>query len=76
VIFSNERDLTGHFKDLPQGASHNVVVNEEANYGVAVGSRPRTSGCFGGLIFFDLTDPSKPTRLGCNGNDGYVHDVS
>jgi hypothetical protein len=70
-------DVTGHFMDLPIGASHNVVVNEEAQYGVAVGSRPRNeTECRSGLIFFDLSDPSNPTKLGCNGDDGYVHDVS
>ncbi|KAL9941540.1 hypothetical protein D7B24_005199 [Verticillium nonalfalfae] len=75
VRFSNEKDLTGHFADLPVGRSHNVVINEEANYGVAVGAAPRNGTCKAGLIFFDLTDPFKPTRLGCNGEDGYVHDA-
>ncbi|KAM0322522.1 hypothetical protein ACHAQA_009368 [Verticillium albo-atrum] len=75
VQFSNDKDLTGHFADLPLGRTHNVVINEEANYGVAVGAAPRNGTCKAGLIFFDLTDPSKPTRLGCNGEDGYVHDA-
>ncbi|ROT38384.1 hypothetical protein SODALDRAFT_277603 [Sodiomyces alkalinus F11] len=73
--FTNEEDLAGHFGDLPLGASHNVAVNEEAGYGIAVGARPRNQDCLGGLVFFDLTDPSNPTRLGCNSQDGYVHDV-
>ncbi|KAK3388001.1 hypothetical protein B0H63DRAFT_168077 [Podospora didyma] len=68
-------DVTGHFTDLPLGRSHNVVTNEELGYGVAVGVTPRTDACRAGLIFFDLKDPSKPTRLGCNGADGYVHDA-
>ncbi|KAM0322000.1 hypothetical protein ACHAQA_009741 [Verticillium albo-atrum] len=76
VIFDIEADVAGHFKDLTEGASHNVVVNEELNYGVAVGARPINSECYGGLIFFDLTDPTNPTRVGnCNGDDGYVHDA-
>jgi hypothetical protein len=75
VTFSNDKDLTGHFNELPIGAAHNVVVNEEGAYGVAVGARPREEDCLGGLIFFDLTDPSKPTRLGCQKEDGYVHDA-
>jgi choice-of-anchor B domain-containing protein len=61
--------------DLPDGASHNVVINEEVGYGVAVGARPRSGECAAGLIFFDLDDPTQPTRLGCNGADGYVHDA-
>jgi choice-of-anchor B domain-containing protein len=42
---------------------------------VAVGSRPRSTGCKAGLIMYDLKDPSKPTYVGCNGDDGYVHDA-
>lgn len=54
-----------------------MVINEEKNYAVAVGTRPRaaTSRCRGGLYFIDLTDPSKPTDLGCDPQDGYVHDA-
>jgi choice-of-anchor B domain-containing protein len=74
--FTNEDDLTGHWDELlPIGSTHNVVVNEEKNYGVAVGARPRDQGCFGGLHFFSLDDPSNPETLGCNGEDGYVHDA-
>lgn len=76
IAFSNEKDLTGHFiESLPLGRSHNVVINEEANYGVAVGVQPRNEGCMGGLHFFSLEDPSNPVALGCDGQDGYVHDV-
>lgn len=61
--------------DTPLNSMHNVVVDEENNYGVAVGARPRDVDCLSGLVFFDLSDPSNPTRLGCNGEDGYVHDA-
>ena len=77
VTFDGVTDLTGHFSEgLPQGSLHNVVVNEELGYGVAVGARPRTFGCLAGLQFFDLKDPSNPIALGCNPDDQYVHDVS
>ncbi|EXF75539.1 hypothetical protein CFIO01_06275 [Colletotrichum fioriniae PJ7] len=76
ILFTNENDLTGHFiESLPLGRSHNVVVNEEAKYAVAVGVQPRTEGCMGGLHFFSLEDPSNPVALGCDGQDGYVHDA-
>ncbi|TLS30960.1 hypothetical protein PpBr36_03852 [Pyricularia pennisetigena] len=75
VVFSNSRDLTARWNGLPTGRSHNVVVNEEKNYGVAVGAMPRTSSCRSGLIFFDLTDPANPKDLGCASGDGYVHDA-
>lgn len=76
VLFDQKEDITGHFNEsLPLGRSHNVIVNEEANYGVAVGAAPRTEACMGGLVFFNLEDPSNPEFLGCNGDDGYVHDA-
>ncbi|KAF4907578.1 hypothetical protein CGCF415_v007331 [Colletotrichum fructicola] len=76
ILFSNDKDLTGHFiETLPLGRSHNVVVNEEANYAVAVGVQPRNVSCMGGLYFFSLEDPSNPVALGCDGQDGYVHDA-
>ncbi|WDK13068.1 hypothetical protein CGRA01v4_04349 [Colletotrichum graminicola] len=76
VLFTNEDDLTGHFiESLPLGRSHNVVVNEEAKYAVAVGVQPRNEGCMGGLHFYDIEDPSNPVFLGCDGQDGYVHDA-
>jgi len=79
VMFDNivGSGLHGHVDFLPEGSTHNVVVNEEKSYAVAVGTRPRaaTSRCRGGLYFIDLTDPSKPTDLGCDPQDGYVHDA-
>lgn len=73
--FDAVKDLTDHFNDLPTGRTHNVVVNEELNYAVAVGAQPRNSTCLAGLIFIDLTDPSDPTTPGCATQDGYVHDA-
>ena len=77
VRFNNSVDLTGHFADLPRGRSHNVVINEELEYGVAVGAAPTNlaGACRGGLKFFSLKDPSNPVTLGCDGQDGYVHDA-
>jgi len=70
-------DVESHFFDLqPDGSMHNVHVNEELNYGIAMGNWFRDEACRGGLIFFNLTDPSSPNLLGCAGDDGYVHDVS
>lgn len=76
VALSNDKDLASIFKGLPVGRTHNVVVNEELSYGVAVGAAPRTDKCAAGLIFFDLKDPYNPVPLGCDPQDGYVHDVS
>ncbi|KAK8246283.1 hypothetical protein HDK90DRAFT_407549 [Phyllosticta capitalensis] len=75
VTFSNDADLTGLFKGLPIGRTHNVVVNEETNWVYAVGAAPRNSSCAAGLIFIDLSDPAHPTSPGCDPQDGYVHDA-
>lgn len=64
VTFSNAKDLTGHFKGLPIGRTHNVVTNPETNFIYAVGAAPRTSACKSGIIFIDISDPSKPTSPG------------
>jgi hypothetical protein len=57
------------------GRTHNIVINEEKKYAVAVGAQPRTDKCASGLIFIDLTNPAKPTSPGCAAQDGYVHDA-
>ncbi|KAF5381289.1 hypothetical protein D9615_008330 [Tricholomella constricta] len=63
------------FRGLPIGRTHNVVVNNELPYVVSVGSQPRTSQFAAGLVFIDIRDPSNPTLLGYQGEDGYVHDA-
>ncbi|KAH7304019.1 hypothetical protein B0I35DRAFT_454867 [Stachybotrys elegans] len=76
VKFDPVRDVTGHFTDLPgPGRSHNIVVYEEKDLLLVVGSQPRTDECRSGLILVDLSDISNPTKIGCNPNDGYVHDA-
>jgi choice-of-anchor B domain-containing protein len=76
VVFNNQEHLTGFWVEgLPLGRSHNVVTNEELNYGVATGFQPRDGPLGAGLVFFDLTDPSNPRTLGGTGADGYVHDA-
>lgn len=73
--FSTATDLTSLFRGLPNGRAHNIVINEQNNYAIAVGAQPRTSTCRSGLIFIDLTDPANPTSPGCAAQDGYVHDA-
>lgn len=63
------------FRGLPTGRTHNVVVNPELQYAVSVGSAPRTSRFAAGLVFIDIKDPSQPTLLGFQAEDGYVHDA-
>jgi choice-of-anchor B domain-containing protein len=75
VRYDAVADLAGRFMDLPTGQAHNVVINEESNFAVAVGARPLSGPCRSGLIMFDLEDLSTTKTLGCNGDDGYVHDA-
>lgn len=75
VTFSNTKDLVGHYDKLPVGRTHNVVTNPKTNFIYSVGAQPRNDTCKSGLIFIDITDPSKPTNAGCASADGYVHDA-
>ncbi|ETN37677.1 uncharacterized protein HMPREF1541_07300 [Cyphellophora europaea CBS 101466] len=76
TIFSTTDDLTGLFSEnIPIGRTHNVVINKELNYAVAVGAQPRNDTCASGLIFIDMSDPANPTSPGCASSDGYVHDA-
>ncbi|KAJ4410359.1 hypothetical protein N0V91_001843 [Didymella pomorum] len=78
-----QEDLTGYWNELPVGRTHNIVVNQELNYAMAVGSvggneTIRVRGdlpCRGGLIFLNMTDPSNVFSPGCAAGDGYVHDA-
>jgi hypothetical protein len=75
IIFDNKVDLAGHFKGLPQGSTHNVVVNEESEMAYSVGAVPRNGKCRAGIIFINMTNPALPTSPGCASEDGYVHDA-
>ncbi|CAH0045576.1 unnamed protein product [Clonostachys solani] len=77
-------ELTDHWDELPVGRTHNIVVNHELNYAIAVGSvggnetvrvRDPNLPCRGGLIFLDISDPTNVTSPGCAAGDGYVHDA-
>ncbi|KAG5646749.1 hypothetical protein DXG03_002431 [Asterophora parasitica] len=63
------------FRGLPIGRSHNIVINPERPYVVAVGAQPRTHEYRAGLLFIDIKDPSNPTLVGVQPEDGYVHDA-
>ncbi|KAL3419706.1 hypothetical protein PVAG01_08204 [Phlyctema vagabunda] len=68
---------------LPVGRTHNIVVQTELNYAMAVGSvggnvttRVRTNmPCNGGIIFLNITDPTNMHSTGCAAGDFYVHDA-
>jgi hypothetical protein len=76
VQYDPHTDVTAHFTDLPgPGRSHNIAVHEDKDLLLVVGSQPRDDECRSGPIFVDLSDIENPTRVGCNPDDGYAHDV-
>ncbi|CZT22905.1 uncharacterized protein RCC_08612 [Ramularia collo-cygni] len=75
VTFNKDTDLVGLFDDLPRGRAHNVVVDWDNEYAIAVGAQPRNQSCAAGLEYIDLSDPSNPTKPGCASSDGYTHDA-
>lgn len=73
--FDPKKDLVGLWDETPWGRTHNVVVDWDNEYVLAVGVQPRNESCMAGLQYIDLSDPSKPTSPGCASQDGYVHDA-
>ncbi|KAL6168444.1 hypothetical protein ACJQWK_06088 [Exserohilum turcicum] len=73
--FDPKTDLVGLFSDLPIGRTHNVVVDWDNEYILAVGAQPRNQTCKAGLQYIDFSNPSKPSSPGCSSQDGYVHDA-
>lgn len=73
-VFDSIQDLASLWKGLPVGRTHNIVVNQELQYFVSVGSNPTRSDFYGGLVFVDVHNPSNPPLLGFQAQDGYVHE--
>jgi choice-of-anchor B domain-containing protein len=75
VTFNTETDLVGLFDELPIGRAHNIVIDWDNEYAIAVGAQPVSQVCKAGLEYIDLSDPSNPTKPGCAASDGYTHDA-
>ncbi|TFK21272.1 hypothetical protein FA15DRAFT_707366 [Coprinopsis marcescibilis] len=74
--FNATTDVTGLWKGLPVGRTHNIVINWDRKYVVSVGAAPRNNTTYrGGLIFLDISDPANPVEVGKQAEDGYVHDA-
>ena len=90
----SQNDLTSHWgmdardpakpwNTLPVGRTHNIVINQDGGYAMAVGSvggnvthRVRENmPCNGGIIFLNTTDPYNVHSTGCAAGDFYVHDA-
>jgi hypothetical protein len=75
VTFDTTKDLEGLFDDLPIGRAHNVVIDWDNEYAIAVGAQPRNQTCAAGLEYINLDDPTNPYKPGCASSDGYTHDA-
>jgi hypothetical protein len=60
---------------LPIGRAHNVVIDWDNEYAIAVGAQPRNQTCAAGLEYINLDDPTNPYKPGCASSDGYTHDA-
>lgn len=69
----NELSADGWYRGL--GSSHNVVVNEQTNFVIAVGLRNTANTCSGGLHIINVEDPINPQFETCFSDDGYTHDA-
>ena len=63
-------------------SAHNIVINEASGTAYAVGSNSGGETCGGGLHMIDITQPGRPTFIGCfadtttgNAGTGYSHDA-
>ena len=57
VTFTQD-DLTSHFDGLPVGSTHNIVINEEKEYAIAVGAVPRKGATRASSSSTSRTPPS------------------
>lgn len=73
--FNKDTDLTGLAGSGPIGRAHNVVIDWDNEYAIAVGAQPRNQTCLSGLEYIDVSNPSAPTKPGCASADGYTHDA-
>ncbi|KAI5359299.1 putative choice-of-anchor B domain-containing protein [Septoria linicola] len=68
VTFSRD-DVEGIFDDLPIGRAHNIVIDWDNEYAIAVGAQPRNQTCAAGLEYINLDDPANPFKPGSYNED-------
>ncbi|PAP77920.1 choice-of-anchor B family protein [Rubrivirga marina] len=66
VTFTADARYTGF------GNAHNIVVDEDSELAIGVGS---SGTCSTGLHMVDVSTPRSPTFAGCYDGDGYTHDA-
>lgn len=57
------------------GRAHNIVIDTDSGYAMAVGSRQGTQQCNSGLHLININAPLAPSFAGCFSDDGYTHDA-
>ncbi|MCB1590804.1 MAG: choice-of-anchor B family protein, partial [Xanthomonadales bacterium] len=62
-----------HYDDF--GRAHNIVIDVDSGFAMAVGSRQGSVTCNAGLHLIDINNPLVPSFAGCFSDDGYTHDA-
>lgn len=60
------------FVTFPGGNAHNIILNAETGYVYTCGTAAYAAG---GLVFFNLENPTAPVAEGYFEQDGYTHDA-
>ena len=58
------------------GSAHNIAINESTGFAYVVGARKNNVAMYsGGPMFYDLSDPGRPTLVGGYQGSSYAHDA-
>jgi choice-of-anchor B domain-containing protein len=57
------------------GRAHNIVIDVDSGFAIAVGSNQGSQTCGAGLHLVDINSPLAPSFAGCFSADGYTHDA-
>lgn len=57
------------------GRAHNIVIDVDSGFAIAVGSNQGSQTCGAGLHLIDINSPLAPGFAGCFSADGYTHDA-
>lgn len=57
------------------GRAHNIVIDVDSGFAMAVGSLQGSQTCNAGLHLIDINTPLAPSFAGCFSADGYTHDA-
>lgn len=71
AVMETGQTFTADSRNTSFGNAHNIAINEETGFAYVLGSQLEN----GGPVFFDLSDPKNPRRVGGYRFNGYAHDA-